>query len=50
MKILGPFYIGVFMTLSSAYALIVLDDNGDEENKLFSNSKSSASACCLALA
>ena len=30
--------------------LLLLDDNVDEENKLFSNSKSSASGCCLAFA
>ena len=31
------------------YALLILDDNVDQESKQFSNSKSSALRCCLAL-
>ena len=32
------------------YLLLLLDGNVDEESKLFSNSESSASGCCLAFA
>ena len=32
------------------YVLLFWDDNLDEECELFSNSKSSASGCCLAFA
>ena len=32
------------------YVLLILHDNVDEESEQFSNSKSSASRCCLAIA
>ena len=40
----------LFFVHFSKYVLLFLDDNVDEESRKFSNSKSSASRCCLAFA
>ena len=44
------FYKERFFQIILNAALLLLDDNVDEENKKFSNSKNSASGCCLAFA
>ena len=37
------------LSLHIEYLLLFLDDNGDEESELYSDSKSSVSGCCLDL-
>ena len=37
------------LSLHIEYLLLFLDDNGDEESELFSDSKNSVSECCLDL-
>ena len=39
-----------FLHIFLEYASLLLDDNRDEESEHLSNSKSSASGCCLAFA
>ena len=43
-------FINTNHSISLEYLLLFLDDSVDEESELLSNSKSSASGCCLAFA